>query len=236
MICHPPPLGSQCPPLSPLAPLSFGHTLLLLFLDTPGILLPQGLYKLYCLCGKYTLGSQSVKPKIQIPLLVFLFLFFWEEDWPWDNIHCQSSSFCLRKIVAELTSVPVFLYFMWDTSTAWLDEQRYVCARDLKLWTQGHRSRERELYATRLAPSACLFQSFFDLISPYQSPFLFLFPNTYHFIFWNQELSMKGLKDREHDSSWMPTLITNSYHPKLWGLVWEGQQGSAVTGAWISLR
>ena len=31
-----------------------------------------------------------------------------EEDWPWANISCQSSSFCLRKIVAELTPVPVF--------------------------------------------------------------------------------------------------------------------------------
>ena len=33
--------------------------------------------------------------------------FFAEEDWPWANIHCQFSSFCLRKIVAELTSVPI---------------------------------------------------------------------------------------------------------------------------------
>ena len=30
--------------------------------------------------------------------------------------------FFLRKIVTELKSVPVFLYFMWDDSTAWLDE------------------------------------------------------------------------------------------------------------------
>ena len=45
-----------------------------------------------------------------------------EEDWPWTNICCQSSSFCLRKIVTELTSVPIFLYFMWDATTAWLDK------------------------------------------------------------------------------------------------------------------
>ena len=31
---------------------------------------------------------------------------------------------CLRKIVTELTSVPIFLYFMWDATTAWLEEQR----------------------------------------------------------------------------------------------------------------
>ena len=38
-----------------------------------------------------------------------------EEDWPWSNICCQSSSFCLRKIVPELTSVPIFLYFVCGT-------------------------------------------------------------------------------------------------------------------------
>ena len=40
--------------------------------------------------------------------------FFWggEEDWPRVNICCQSSSFCLGKIVAELTSAPIFLYFI----------------------------------------------------------------------------------------------------------------------------
>ena len=39
------------------------------------------------------------------------FFFFSEEDWRWANTCCQSSSFCLRKVVAELTSMPVFLYF-----------------------------------------------------------------------------------------------------------------------------
>ena len=34
------------------------------------------------------------------------------DDWPWANICCQSSSFCLTKISPELTSVPVFLYFV----------------------------------------------------------------------------------------------------------------------------
>ena len=29
---------------------------------------------------------------------------------------------CVRKIDPELTSVPIFLYFMWVTATAWLDE------------------------------------------------------------------------------------------------------------------
>ena len=43
---------------------------------------------------------------------VLSFFVFGEEDWPWANICCQSPSFCLRKIVPELTSVPIFLYFV----------------------------------------------------------------------------------------------------------------------------
>ena len=39
-------------------------------------------------------------------------VFSGEEDWPCANFCCQSSSFCLRKIVPKLTSVPVFLYFV----------------------------------------------------------------------------------------------------------------------------
>ena len=35
------------------------------------------------------------------------------EHWLWANICCQSYSFSLRKIAAQLTSVPIFLYFMW---------------------------------------------------------------------------------------------------------------------------
>ena len=46
------------------------------------------------------------------PILLFWGEVAGEEDWPWANICCQSSSFCLRKIVAELASVPVFLYFV----------------------------------------------------------------------------------------------------------------------------
>ena len=47
-----------------------------------------------------------------IPNSSWFFMFFGEEDWPRDSICCQSSSFCLRKIVPELTSVPIFLYFV----------------------------------------------------------------------------------------------------------------------------
>ena len=43
----------------------------------------------------------------------FLGFFFCEEDWPSAYICCQSSSFCLRKMVPELTSVPILLYFVY---------------------------------------------------------------------------------------------------------------------------
>ena len=39
---------------------------------------------------------------------------FCEEDRPWANICCQSSSFCLRKIVPELMSLPIFLCFIYE--------------------------------------------------------------------------------------------------------------------------
>lgn len=48
-------------------------------------------------------------------VLQFAFSFFCEEDWSWANICCQPSSFCLRKIGPELTSLPVFLSFICGT-------------------------------------------------------------------------------------------------------------------------
>ena len=48
-----------------------------------------------------------------LDLRISLFLGGGGEDCPWANICCQSSSFCLRKIIPELTSVPIFLYFFY---------------------------------------------------------------------------------------------------------------------------
>ena len=92
-----------------------------------------------------------------------IFLCVCEEDWPWENICCQSSSFCLRKIVTELniyTNLPLFC--MWDTAKAWLDE---VCTQGLNLWTLGGWSEALELnhYATRLAPISLIFNYSFQL-------------------------------------------------------------------------
>ena len=50
-------------------------------------------------------------PEGQCNELFCLFVCFGEEDWPWANICCESSSFCLRKMVSELTSVPIFPVF-----------------------------------------------------------------------------------------------------------------------------
>ena len=76
----------------------------------------------------------------------FIFFFFCEEDCPWANVSYQSFSFCLRKIVPELTSVPVFLYFVYGTPPQHgLMSSVSVCAQDPGLRTLGHRRRAREL-------------------------------------------------------------------------------------------
>ena len=48
----------------------------------------------------------------------------------------------LRKTGPELTSVPIFFYFICGTpTTAWLDKRRHVCTPDLNQGTPGRRSR-----------------------------------------------------------------------------------------------
>ena len=42
----------------------------------------------------------------------FTLFFLAEEDCPWANRCCQSSTFCLRKFNPELASMPIFLYFV----------------------------------------------------------------------------------------------------------------------------
>ena len=92
--------------------------------------------KIGLLKSSQTLNQRSIVPKLcvlrcpgspqwirwALPELLFTY-FFGEEDWPWANICCQSSPFCLRKIRPDLTSMPVFLYFVRRTpATAWLDK------------------------------------------------------------------------------------------------------------------
>ena len=69
-------------------------------------------------CGKAKAAALSVNsilkevgtypPMLKVLVFLFPFLFIFV---------------CVRKIGPELTSVPVFLYFMWDVTTVWLDEQ-----------------------------------------------------------------------------------------------------------------
>ena len=48
--------------------------------------------------------------------LLYIYIYiFGEEGWPWANVCCQSSSFCLRKIVTEPTYVPILLYSVCGT-------------------------------------------------------------------------------------------------------------------------
>ena len=64
--------------------------------------------------------------------------------------------FSFSKIGPELTSVPGFLYFMWDTATAWLDEWCEVCAQDPDPWTLGSWSGACELNCSTTKPAPCL--------------------------------------------------------------------------------
>ena len=49
--------------------------------------------------------------------------------------------FLLRKTGPELTSMPIFLYFICGTpTTGWLANQCHVCTWDLNRWTPGHQS------------------------------------------------------------------------------------------------
>ena len=78
---------------------------------------------------------------IALSLKEYLFLCVCEEDWSWANICCQSSSFCLRKMVPELTSLPIFFNFVCGTLPqhglmSWVQ----VCTWNLDLWTPGRQT------------------------------------------------------------------------------------------------
>ena len=93
-------------------------------------------------------------------------------QFPWDDLspsafhhtlkRCFAFFFFLRKISPELTSMPIFFYFIYGMpTTAWLDERCRVCTRDPNWRTPGRRSRTCALNccATGPAPSLCHFCS-----------------------------------------------------------------------------
>ena len=73
--------------------------------------------------GLYFPSKLPLSPSYASHFFILFIYCFGEEDWSWAQICCQSSSSCVRKIIAELTSAPIVLQFcMWDATTAWLDE------------------------------------------------------------------------------------------------------------------
>ena len=89
------------------------------------------------------------KSSFKESFLNHLFVCVWEEDSPWANIRCQSSSFfCLRKISPELKSVPILLYFVcgMPVQHGWWVEQ--VRTQNPNLGTPGHQSRVRGTLTT----------------------------------------------------------------------------------------
>ena len=102
-----------------------------------------------------------------IYLWYIYFFFFGEENWLRANMCCQSSSICLRKSGPDLTSVPIFLDFLYVGrchSTAW--QVVWVHAQDPNPWSWAPKVEHTELqhYTTRPAPQqifacwSCIFQ------------------------------------------------------------------------------
>ena len=113
-------------------------------------------------------GLMGEKTQICFPLIslyavslfksFFIFYFLVRKIGPRANIHCYSPSFCLRKIVARLTSVAVFLCFVCGM----LPQHAFVSGALVCAWgpnpqTPGRRSVLCKLshYATGPAPWSC---------------------------------------------------------------------------------
>ena len=80
--------------------------------------------------------------------------YFGEDGWPQANVCCQSSSFCLSKIVPKLTSVPIFLYLICGAPPQRaLMNSVEVQAQDPGLQTLEHRSRACELNHYAIVPA-----------------------------------------------------------------------------------
>ena len=65
----------------------------------------------------------------------------------------EHSSFFVRKISPGLTSVPIFLYFIWDVATAWLDKQCIGACQDPNWRTPSRHSGAHALNCLRLGPA-----------------------------------------------------------------------------------
>ena len=121
--------------------------------------------------------------------LVFLgFVFcFCEEDWPWANICCQFSIFCLGKTVTELTSVPIFLYFVCGTLPQhgwWV-----LCRSEPRIQTREPQATKAE--CMNLAPTSpgqplsWFLMVFNHPCNLTQTILVRIYLNTYHFIIYH---------------------------------------------------
>ena len=79
-----------------------------------------------------------------------------EEDWPWANTCCQSSSFCWRNIVPELTSVPIFLYFVCGSLQQLGCQVVHIYAWDVNVQTQAAEAEHARLKHYTMGPTQCL--------------------------------------------------------------------------------
>ena len=126
---------------------------------------------LKCLTTRWIFGTEEFSSAANTwPSVPFIYVLDFggvggedEECWPWANICCPSSHFCLRKIVPVL----IFHCFVCGMPPQHdLMSGVWVCTQDPNLQTLGHQSRVRKLnhYATRLAPSRILIATQTDKI------------------------------------------------------------------------
>ena len=98
----------------------------------------------------------------------FILYFFGKEDWPWANICWESCSFCLRKIVFELTSVANFLYFIYGMLPQHgLMSGELVCSQDLNPRTPGCQAEHMNF--TTMPPGQPLVVGLLKLTNPKSS-------------------------------------------------------------------
>ena len=98
---------------------------------------------------------------------LFIYLFFRKINPELTSAADSPLLFLLRKTGHELTSVPIFLYFICGApARAWLAKWRHVCTRDLNWWTLGRQSRTCELNrcATVPAPLFSVFEVSFHIL------------------------------------------------------------------------
>ena len=120
-------------------------------------------------------GAGNETPTIQRLWKSSIFFFFRKISPELTSV-CQSSSFCLRKIVPELISVPIYLYFVCGTPPQYgLMSGVWVHTQDPNLQTCATRAECRNLTTTRLGqPPPLDFVTVYVVISIAKATFYLL--------------------------------------------------------------